>query len=89
MVGVLLLMGGNLTLSYAERYVPSGIAALLVASIALWFLILDALILGDHPITARGLFGLVMGVSGLVVCSGLSSPPAARSAGKKCGGRWH
>src|ERR1051326_7219215 len=58
-VGVLLLMGGNLTLSYAEQYVPSGIAALLVASIALWFLILDALILGDHPISARGLFGLV------------------------------
>jgi drug/metabolite transporter (DMT)-like permease len=66
-VGVLLLMGGNLTLSYAEQYVPSGIAALLVASIALWFLILDALILGDHPISARGLFGLVLGVSGLVV----------------------
>jgi drug/metabolite transporter (DMT)-like permease len=60
-------MGGNLTLSYAEQYVPSGIAALLVASIALWFLILDALILGDHPISARGLFGLVLGVSGLVV----------------------
>ena len=25
-VGILLLMGGNLTLSFAERYVPSGIA---------------------------------------------------------------
>src|SRR3954464_11943851 len=40
LVGVLLLMGGNLTLSYAEQYVPSGIAALLVASIAFWFLVL-------------------------------------------------
>ena len=66
-VGVLLLMGGNLTLSYAEQYVPSGIAALLVASIALWFLVLDALILGDHHISARGLIGLVVGVAGLVV----------------------
>src|SRR5437660_12120959 len=26
-VGILLLMGGNLTLSYAERTVPSGLAA--------------------------------------------------------------
>src|SRR5579872_3596714 len=26
-VGNLLLMGGNLTLSYAERYIPSGLAA--------------------------------------------------------------
>src|SRR5882724_412695 len=66
-VGVLLLMGGNLTLSYAEQYVPSGIAALLVASIALWFLILDALILGDHHISVRGIIGLVLGVGGLVV----------------------
>ena len=66
-VGVLLLMGGNLTLSYAEQYVPSGIAALLVASIALWFLVLDALILGDHHISMRGIAGLVLGVLGLVV----------------------
>lgn len=66
-VGVLLLTGGNLTLSYAEQYVPSGIAALLVASIALWFLVLDALILGDHYISVRGIAGLVLGVLGLVV----------------------
>ncbi len=66
-VGILLLMGGNLTLSFAEQYVPSGIAALLVASIALWFLVLDALILGDHHISARGQIGLVVGVAGLVV----------------------
>ena len=28
-VGILLLMGGNLTLSYAERIVPTGLSALL------------------------------------------------------------
>ncbi|HSS99730.1 MAG TPA: EamA family transporter [Terriglobales bacterium] len=66
-VGILLLMGGNLTLSYAEQYVPSGIAALLVASIALWFLVLDSLILGDHRISLRGQFGLGVGIAGLVV----------------------
>jgi len=60
-------MGGNLTLSYAEQYVPSGIASLLVASIALWFLVLDALILGDHHISFRGIVGLVVGIVGLVV----------------------
>ena len=30
-VGVLLLVGGNLTLSYAEKYVGSGLAALIIA----------------------------------------------------------
>jgi drug/metabolite transporter (DMT)-like permease len=66
-VGILLLMGGNLTLSYAEQYVPSGIAALLVASIALWFLVLDSLILGNHHISLRGQIGLAVGIAGLVV----------------------
>jgi drug/metabolite transporter (DMT)-like permease len=66
-VGILLLMGGNLTLSFAERYVPSGIASLLVASIALWFLVLDSLILGDHHISRRGMTGLGLGVVGLLV----------------------
>src|SRR4029453_11002210 len=67
LVGILLLMGGNLTLSYAEQYVPSGIAALLVASIALWFLVLDALILRNHRISSRGAIGLLLGIAGLVV----------------------
>ncbi len=66
-VGVLLLMGGNLTLSYAERHVPSGLAALIVAITPLWFLIFDSLLLGDHHISVRGKIGLVVGMAGLVV----------------------
>src|SRR5262249_52732957 len=57
-VGLLLLMGGNLTLSYAERVVPSGLAALVVASIPLWFMVLDSLLLGHHKISGRGMAGL-------------------------------
>jgi drug/metabolite transporter (DMT)-like permease len=66
-IGTLLLMGGNLTLSYAERIVPSGLAALLVASTPLWFLVLDSLLLGDHRISHRGLVGLGLGIAGMVV----------------------
>jgi len=66
-VGLLLLMGGNLTLSYAERVVPSGLAALVVASIPLWFLVLDSLLLGHHKITGRALAGLALGIAGIVV----------------------
>ena len=32
-IGILLLVGGNLTLSYAERHVASGLAALIIAEI--------------------------------------------------------
>jgi drug/metabolite transporter (DMT)-like permease len=66
-VGLLLLMGGNLTLSYAEQHIASGLAALLVASTPLWFLVLDSLLRGDHHIAWRGKIGLALGVVGLAV----------------------
>jgi len=66
-IGILLLMGGNLTLSYAERIVPTGLAALLIAVTPLWFLVLDSWLLGDHHISRRGTIGLVIGIVGVVV----------------------
>jgi drug/metabolite transporter (DMT)-like permease len=66
-VGLLLLMGGNLTLSYAELAVSSGLAALIVAITPLWFLVLDSLLLGDHHISPRGKAGLFLGIVGLFV----------------------
>ena len=66
-VGILLLTGGNLTLSYAERIVPTGLAALLVSVTPLWFLVLDSLLLGDHHISRRGKIGLALGIAGVVV----------------------
>jgi drug/metabolite transporter (DMT)-like permease len=67
MVGVLLLMGGNLTLSYAELSVSTGLAALIIAVTPLWFLVLDSILLGHHRISGRGKAGLALGVVGLVV----------------------
>jgi len=66
-VGILLLMGGNLTLSYGEQIVPTGLAALLIAVSPLWFLVLDSLLLGDHHIARRGKIGLAIGIVGVVV----------------------
>jgi drug/metabolite transporter (DMT)-like permease len=66
-VGILLLMGGNLTLSYAELSVSSGFAALILAVTPLWFLVLDSLLLGDHHISNRGKAGLALGILGLFI----------------------
>ena len=66
-VGILLLMGGNLTLSYAEQIVPTGLSALLIAVTPLWFLVLDSLLLGDHHISRRGKIGLAIGIAGVIV----------------------
>jgi drug/metabolite transporter (DMT)-like permease len=66
-VGLLLLMGGNLTLSWAEQSVPSGLAALIIAITPLWFLVLDSMLLGHHRISGRGKAGLGLGMVGLLV----------------------
>jgi len=66
-VGLLLLMGGNLTLSYAEQHIASGLSALIVAVTPLWFLVLDSLLLGDHHVSPRGKAGLLLGIAGLAV----------------------
>jgi len=67
LIGNLLLMGGNLTLSYSEQYIPSGLAALIVASVPLWFMVLDSLLIGHHRISTRGLAGLTLGFTGTLV----------------------
>jgi drug/metabolite transporter (DMT)-like permease len=63
-VGNLLLVGGNLTLAYAEIYIPSGLAALLIAITPLWFMVLDALLIGRHRVSTRGMVGLLLGFGG-------------------------
>ena len=66
-IGNLLLLGGNLTLSYAEKYVPTGLAALLVSVTPLFFLVLDAVLVGEHHVSSRGLLGLGLGVVGTAI----------------------
>jgi drug/metabolite transporter (DMT)-like permease len=66
-VGLLLLMGGNCTLAFAERHISSGLAALLVASIPLWFMVLDSVLIGHHRVSGRGLAGLALGFAGTCV----------------------
>ena len=42
-IGNLLLVGGNGLVSWAEQFIPSGIAALIIASVPLSLVILEAL----------------------------------------------
>jgi len=84
-VGVLLLMGGNLTLSYAELSVASGLAALIVAITPLWFLVLDSLLLGHHHISGRGKAGLALGIVGLLI---LFYPEFSWALGSVLSKRW-
>jgi drug/metabolite transporter (DMT)-like permease len=66
-VGLLLLLGGNGTLGWAEQHVPSGIAALIIASIPLWIALIDAL--RPHGVRPdwKIVLGLLIGFGGIVV----------------------
>jgi len=65
LISVLLLAGGNGGVSFAERHVPSGLAALLVASMPLWILVIRTLA-GDLPRRAT-LVGLAVGFVGVAL----------------------
>jgi len=68
--GCLLLSIGNGTVSWAEKIVPSGIAALLVATVSLWMVLIDWLRPGGSRPVARVLAGLVLGFAGLALLVG-------------------
>ena len=65
-VGTLLLAFGNGGVSYAEKTLPSGLAALLVASVPLWMALADRVINGQR-IPPLGWIALILGLAGIAV----------------------
>jgi drug/metabolite transporter (DMT)-like permease len=62
-VGVLLLFGGNGGVVWAERTIPSGIAALLIALVPLWVALIDGAVL-RHRVSPLAAIGIVIGFGG-------------------------
>jgi drug/metabolite transporter (DMT)-like permease len=67
LVGVLLLGGGNGTVTYVEQRVPSSIAALLVALVPVWMVTLNWAAPGGSRPSARTLAGVVLGFGGVAL----------------------
>ena len=67
LIGVLLLTGGNMGVAYAEKYIPSGLASLIVAIVPIWVAVVEGLILRLDRLNLRGWLGLAVGFSGLGV----------------------
>jgi drug/metabolite transporter (DMT)-like permease len=68
--GFLLLFVGNGGVSWAEQTVPSGVTALLVATVSLWLVVVDWLRPGGMRPAPRVVLGLLMGFAGLVLLVG-------------------
>jgi drug/metabolite transporter (DMT)-like permease len=71
--GALLLLGGNGAVAWAEQRVPSGIAALLVAIVPLWMVLIDWLRPGGRRPAIAVFVGVALGLVGLLLLVGPDS----------------
>lgn len=72
-VGGLLLFGGNGSVTWAEQEAPSGLAALVVATIPIWMVILDAVRPGGARPGRHTVIGVIIGFLGIGLLFGPSS----------------
>ncbi|HST10726.1 MAG TPA: EamA family transporter [Terriglobales bacterium] len=79
LIGALLFLGGHGSLAWAEQHVPSGIAALLVATLPMWIVVLARIKGTKHKFGGRALAGLVLGFVGVAVLFG---PDVLRHSGE-------
>ena len=65
-VGTLLLLGGNGGVVLAELYIPSGIAAVLIAAMPIWLALFDAILTRRRP-SRLVIGGLIAGIVGVAI----------------------
>ena len=66
-VGLLLLVGGNGNVVWAEQHVASGVAALIVGSAPLWMVAIDALRPGGKKASLQTWAGVIIGFIGILI----------------------
>ena len=66
-IGLLMLGFGNGGVTYAEQFVPSGLAAVMIATTPFWMTGVEALVGKGERLGTRKLVGLAVGFSGIVV----------------------
>ena len=67
LMGFLLLVIGNGGVAFAEQWVPSGLAAVLVATSPFWMAGVESCIRSGERLSRRSLFGLLAGFCGILV----------------------
>lgn len=67
LIGVLMVGIGNLAVAWAEQWVPSGFAALLVATAPFWMAIIEAFRSGGERLDLRSGAGMALGFGGVAL----------------------
>lgn len=93
-VGLLLLVGGMYSTFLSERFIASGLAALIVALLPLWVALAESFVPGMERPSPRGWLGLAIGFLGLGILvaprlAGVSgSPRELVGVGLQVAGTW-
>ena len=66
-LGLVMFAGDYGCLFWAEKEVPSGLAAVIAATIPVWVLLAEWLFAGSQRPTAKALAGIVLGIAGVVL----------------------
>src|SRR5688572_3278705 len=66
LIGALLLLCGNGAVTWAEKYIASGLAALLVATEPLWVVVLNWILTRKRP-NAKVIVGVLIGLAGVAL----------------------
>jgi drug/metabolite transporter (DMT)-like permease len=69
-IGNLLLLGGNGLVSWAEQFIPSGIAALIIGTVPIFLVIAEALRPGGVKPNWQAILGIIIGFAGIYVLVG-------------------
>lgn len=65
-LGAMFFLVGHGALAWAQQYVPSGMAAVLVSAEPLWIIGIEWFFLKDIRVKSRGILGLLLGFGGIV-----------------------
>jgi drug/metabolite transporter (DMT)-like permease len=66
-IGVLMLGIGNMGLVWSEQYLPSGLAALLIAVVPVYVALVEAVLPNGEGLRSRGWLGIGIGFAGLLI----------------------
>jgi drug/metabolite transporter (DMT)-like permease len=69
--GVLMFVGGNGILTWSETFLPSGLAALIIATVSIWMVVLDWLFFSKKRPDKLTLLGIAMGLVGVALLTGV------------------
>lgn len=64
-IGILLLLGGNGGVCWAEQFVPSGLTALLISTVPIWVMLISFVMPKQKNASLKNVIGVILGFIGL------------------------